>query len=224
MRYYKDYRKGQPLEASWVQQVNKELQRLSRITGAGGISVSRSATGVVIRGNETPVEPSIIAKAAVEEGTYPTVQSWSEATLTTQRKVWEFQLGTPTYDEDDASSQTSFTATPNSYVKAQNLTGHYIPQGMLCKLDSISGKYYVDYTMPLYVTGTTDAQLSASSNVLVTLASGQHITGKIRAYDRYLGSGQTITSGKVVGCSLRSYFDSNSGRYYWRYDVTEVVC
>lgn len=207
MGIFENFNRGDRLSAAWTRDVVEELRRLGKIKGTGGITVSSSPAGIVIRGSETEGTPFVYAKAKVEEGDYPTLLEWSEATGFPEKQTeWWFQMGSSDAtgtDENPVDPTDDWNAEePARYVKAYNDNRyHYVPQNAMCVLSKIKGTWRFWYAMQPIIEGvvTDSPDLNVEYLNITTQVFGG---GKVRVYT---GESQNYyMNGDIVRASLVS--------------------
>ena len=226
---YKDYDTGQRLSHTWVNEVNRGIKRLRNIRGAGGVTVSHSEGGIVVRGSKSLGTQTIIGKAKREAGAYPTLQDWSEGD---QPTVWDFQRGDISYGESGYNPTLTFDAGDEpKYVRAFNLAGgntsvgHYIPENRLVALHEIDGQWYCEEALPDVITVTLEDRFVAGSYLDCSTSLGDQ-----RIYDYFLPSDYSLPVPSGFGvfsylgvAALQLYSDGFSTQ--WRYILIEAnVC
>lgn len=228
------------INAKWAEDEYKVL----------GIALDEVASGqklIPVAVGQTPqseTSTTVLAKARVKTGTYPTLQSWSEAaSATEQRVIWEFELPkTSAFIEANVNSWfndvSSEAATrwqgSGEFVKAFNLDRTYVYKDMpvlLHKANKGAAKqFYFNFQMASSIVGTLDGDLSYNGNALITIdtAFNGGIQGsKCKIYDnRLLPAGKKLLSGTKVWATLEREAavgnENTPGAFQWKFYVTQA--
>lgn len=185
----------------------------------------------------------ITCRAKVKTGTWPSIQTWSEATPDSdeQQSVWEFELpkshefkeadSTKWLDDIETAGESHWEGS-GEFVKAFNLDRTYVYKNSLVTLTKQSkggaAQYYFNFQMAQTLTGTLDGNLTKESNALMTIVpTDKTIQGtKVKVHDRFLSTGKKLATGTKVLVQLMRQPSAAEDEpvnepFIWRYVVTQ---
>lgn len=202
-----NFRHGQKLTSEWVNEIAKEVIRLGNISGSGGITIGNSSNGITIIGNDSGPEWRI-AQAEIDPNSgyeYPSFLEYSDQSQVTT--IYPFHIYNTTFD-DETSWTPQLTGTPTQeYVYAYSLSGHYIPPYTVTCILKSSGKWYVDYTLPIMF-AILDEDLVFESYASCTLEDYQIYYlcefkgGELYVWDGLLEDGEMLAQGSRVAIAM----------------------
>lgn len=174
----------------------------------------------IVQIGEEPGVQVVMARATAAPSTsYPSVTTWSEkdgSTGNEQVNVFPFEIVTPTgnHSLDYVSGPGSNSGT---FVRAYNITTHFVPSGTVTLLTKVGSYYLANYTLPwiIPITLSGDILVSGYAN-----ATGHPFGGNIRVFDYYTPASKKFTAGAKGFATLRRV--TGSGLACWRYCVSEL--
>jgi hypothetical protein len=169
--------------------------------------------------------PQVQLVRAASESTYPLASEWFErgsGTTPPQANIFSFRTGyTATFD-DTEDFQNPFATLPDgdpTYIRALNLTGHYVPENQWCLAYLLNGKYVVEYELPRMLTVTLLGDLIAAGYTTATVYSSiapDVSLGTIRVHDFYTPADRQFSAGQKATAVL--HYDSG-----WKYVVSTIA-
>lgn len=210
--------------------------------GPGEYKVIGTALGEVLSGQaripvmlgKQPIENfALLCKANIDPeggGSYPSVQTWSEAqTASDQQCLWDFELPKSyKFDEEGQENHVEWEGS-GIFVKAFNVTRMYVYKDTLCLLHS-SGKprlqLYCEFAMGSKLLGTLDADLKKDADALMTIDTdfrGGMEGTKVKVFDKMLDNQKKLKKDtKVIVDLFRCATSDDIESFTWRYYVTQA--
>lgn len=201
--------------------------RVLQSTGRGPVTILHKPTGstpphereclVQIGDDGSQV---VLARATAAPSTsYPSIETWSQkdgSSGNEQVNIFPFEIVTPTGSHSGDYLGSPVTNT-SEFVRAYNVTTHFVPSGTVTLLTKVGAYYLVNYTLPWMIPITLSGDLNTDN---YANATGHPFGGNIRVFDYYTPAFKKFTSGAKGFAALRRV--TGPGLACWRYCVAEL--
>lgn len=174
----------------------------------------------IVQLGEAPGTQVFLARATAAPSTsYPSIETWSQkdgSSGNEQVNVFPFEIITPA-----GNLTLNYLSSPGTnsgtFIRAYNITTHFVPSGTVTLITKIGSYYEANYTLPWIIPITLSGDLNTDN---YANATGHPFGGNIRVFDYYTPAFKKFTSGAKGFATLRRV--TGSGLACWRYCVSEL--